>query len=116
MSVVDKSERKKKEAARKELKEAVIAVLRQVYDPEIPVNIYDLGLIYRVEVSSKGMVYVDMTLTAPGCPVAETFPGTVESAVRSVPGVLDARVSLVWDPPWNQDNMSDEAKLTLGLL
>nr|VFK18174.1 MAG: FeS assembly SUF system protein [Candidatus Kentron sp. LFY] len=116
MSVVDKSERKKKEAARKELKEAVIAALRQVYDPEIPINIYDLGLIYRVDVSSKGMVYLDMTLTAPGCPVAETFPGSVEAAVRSVPGVLDAHVTLVWDPPWNQDNMSDEAKLELGLL
>ena len=114
--VVEKSKQKEKEAARKELKETVIAALRQVYDPEIPINIYDLGLIYRVEVSSKGMVYLDITLTAPGCPVAETFPGMVEAAVRSVPGVFDARVTLVWDPPWNQDNMSDEAKLELGLL
>nr|VFK45709.1 MAG: FeS assembly SUF system protein [Candidatus Kentron sp. TC]VFK47511.1 MAG: FeS assembly SUF system protein [Candidatus Kentron sp. TC]VFK60900.1 MAG: FeS assembly SUF system protein [Candidatus Kentron sp. TC] len=113
--VVDKS-KKEKEAAREELKEAIIAALRQVYDPEIPINIYDLGLIYRVDVSSNGMAYLDMTLTAPGCPVAETFPGMVESAVRSVPGVLDARVTLVWEPPWNQDNMSDEAKLELGLL
>lgn len=113
---MDKSEHTKKEAARKELKEAVISALRQVYDPEIPINIYDLGLIYRVDVSSKGMVYLNMTLTAPGCPVAETFPGAVEAAVRSVPGVFDARVSLVWDPPWSQDNMSDEAKLELGLL
>nr|VFK28013.1 MAG: FeS assembly SUF system protein [Candidatus Kentron sp. MB]VFK29314.1 MAG: FeS assembly SUF system protein [Candidatus Kentron sp. MB]VFK74745.1 MAG: FeS assembly SUF system protein [Candidatus Kentron sp. MB] len=116
MSTVDKAERKNKEAARQELKEAVICALRQVYDPEIPVNIYDLGLIYRVDISTKGMVYLDMTLTAPGCPVAETFPGAVEAAVRSVPGVFDARVTLVWDPPWTTDNMSDETKLELGLL
>ena len=113
---MDKSNHKEKPAARTELKETIISALRQVYDPEIPINIYDLGLIYRVDVSSRGMAYIDMTLTAPGCPVAETFPGSVEAAVRSVPGVLDARVTLVWDPPWNQDNMSDEAKLELGLL
>jgi len=98
------------------IKAEVIEALRTCYDPEIPVNIYDLGLIYRVNISSRGMVYIDMTLTAPGCPVAGTFPGSVEAAVRSVPEVLDARVSLVWDPPWSQDCMSDEVKLQLGLL
>ncbi|MBT8420769.1 MAG: DUF59 domain-containing protein [Gammaproteobacteria bacterium] len=110
------TESKKKEEFRETLREKVIETLRQVYDPEIPVNIYDLGLIYRVDVSSGGMVYIDMTLTAPGCPVAGTFPGSVEAAVRSVPEVLDAHVSLVWDPPWSQDCMSDEVKLQLGLL
>jgi len=113
------SERKKKKGkkmSQDELREEVIKTLRQVYDPEIPVNIYDLGLIYRVEVSDNGVVYIDMTLTAPGCPVAGTFPGTVEAAVRSVAGVIDAHVSLVWEPPWTQDRMSDEVKLELGLL
>lgn len=98
------------------LREQVIAALRQVYDPEIPVNIYDLGLIYRIDVDGSGVVDIDMTLTAPGCPVAQTFPGTVEEAVRAVPDVTAAHVELVWDPPWCQDRMSDEVKLQLGLL
>jgi len=97
------------------LKAQVIDVLRTVYDPEIPVNIYDLGLIYRCDVDENGVVEVEMTLTAPGCPVAQSFPGTVESAIRKVPGVTAARVELVWDPPWCQDRMTDEAKLELGL-
>jgi FeS assembly SUF system protein len=97
------------------LKAQVIDVLRTVYDPEIPVNIYDLGLIYGCDVDEKGVVEVEMTLTAPGCPVAQSFPGTVESAIRKVPGVTAARVELVWDPPWCQDRMTDEAKLELGL-
>lgn len=96
------------------LKEQVEQALRQVYDPEIPVNIYDLGLIYRLDVDSSGSVDIDMTLTAPGCPVAQTFPGTVEEAVRQVPGVSAARVELVWDPPWTPERMSEEAKLQLG--
>ena len=97
------------------LKAQVIDVLRTVYDPEIPVNIYDLGLIYGCDVDENGVVEVEMTLTAPGCPVAQSFPGTVESAIRKVPGVTAARVELVWDPPWCQDRMTDEAKLELGL-
>ncbi|HQU15893.1 MAG: SUF system Fe-S cluster assembly protein [Chromatiales bacterium 21-64-14] len=95
----------------------VIEALRQVYDPEIPVNIYDLGLIYRVDTDpDAGRVHIEMTLTAPGCPVAQTFPCTVECAVREVPGVQDAKVELVWDPPWSQDRMSEAARLQLGLL
>lgn len=97
------------------LRERVIAALRTVYDPEIPVNIYDLGLIYTVDIDATGSVKVDMTLTAPGCPVAQTFPEVVENAVRGVEGVRDAAVALVWEPPWTQDMMSEEARLELGL-
>jgi FeS assembly SUF system protein len=98
------------------LEQRVIDALRTVHDPEIPVNIYDLGLVYRCDVDEHGVVEVDMTLTAPGCPVAQTFPATVEATIRQVPGVSAARVELVWDPPWCQDRMSDAAKLELGLL
>lgn len=101
---------------RPELEQRVIEALRAVYDPEIPVNIYDLGLIYRLQVDPEGVVAVDMTLTAPGCPVAQTFPGMVEQAIKAVEGVADAHVELVWDPPWTQEQMSDEVKLQLGLL
>jgi FeS assembly SUF system protein len=94
----------------------VTAALRTVYDPEIPVNIYDLGLVYGVDVDADGRVDVRMTLTAPGCPVAQTFPGTVENAVEAVPGVASARVELVWDPPWSPERMSEEARLELGML
>jgi len=93
----------------------VIDALREIYDPEIPVNIYDLGLIYRVQIE-KGDAEVDMTLTTPGCPVAQSFPGMVESSIRKVPGVKDAKVNLVWDPPWTQDKLSEEARLQLGLI
>jgi len=93
----------------------VEAALRTVYDPEIPVNIYDLGLIYRVEVSETGVVDIDMTLTAPGCPVAQTFPGEVEGRVMEVRGVSDARVELVWEPPWTPERMTEAAKLELGM-
>ena len=97
------------------LKEQVKEALRTIYDPEIPVNIYDLGLIYSVEIDASGVVNVQMTLTAPGCPVAQTFPGVVECAVKCVPGVVDAHVELVWDPPWTKDRMSEAALLQLGL-
>ena len=97
------------------LKECVETALRSVYDPEIPVNIYDLGLIYRVEVSDTGVIDIDMTLTAPGCPVAQTFPGEVEARVMEVRGVSDARVELVWEPPWTPDRMTEAAKLELGM-
>jgi len=94
----------------------IIEALKTVYDPEIPVNIYDLGLIYDVKIDDAYFVDVSMTLTAPGCPVAETFPGFVENAVKSVVGVSDSRVELTFDPPWTMDNMSEEAKLELGFM
>ncbi len=100
----------------KALEGQVIATLRTVYDPEIPVNIYDLGLIYKIAISAQGKVDLDMTLTAPGCPVAQTFPAMVEQTVSQVEGVKEAAVELVWDPPWTQDRMTDEVKLQLGLL
>ena len=99
-----------------DLYEAVVAALKEIYDPEIPVNIYDLGLIYAVEVSDEAGVLVTMTLTTPHCPVAESMPGEVELRVASVPGVRDCEVNLVWDPPWDMAKMSDEAKLELGML
>ncbi len=98
------------------LYESVIDALREIYDPEIPVNIYDLGLIYGVEVTSDADVMVTMTLTTPHCPVAESMPGEVELRVSTVPGVRDAEVTLVWDPPWDPTKMSDEARLELGML
>jgi FeS assembly SUF system protein len=96
-------------------REAVIEAMRTVHDPEIPVNIYDLGLIYAVDIDAGGKVDIKMTLTAPGCPVAGILPGQVAAAVRQVEGVTDANVELVWDPPWSMDRMSDEAKLQLGM-
>ncbi len=98
------------------LKLDVVEALRTVYDPEIPVNIYDLGLIYGIDIDQDYQVHVRMTLTAPGCPVAQTFPETVADRVRQVEGVSDATVELVWDPPWTQARMSEAAKLSLGLL
>lgn len=98
------------------LRESVIEALREIYDPEIPLNIYDLGLIYSIDIGNFGDVRIEMTLTAPACPVAGTMPGLVEAAIRKVDGVREVRVELVWDPPWSQDRMSDEAKLQLGML
>jgi FeS assembly SUF system protein len=99
-----------------ELYEAIIVALKEIYDPEIPVNIYDLGLIYNVEVTDEGHAAVTMTLTTPHCPVAESMPAEVELRVGSVPGVAVADVNLVWDPPWDPQKMSDDAKLELGML
>jgi FeS assembly SUF system protein len=99
-----------------EIYDAVIVALKEIYDPEIPVNIYDLGLIYGVDVSPENHVAVTMTLTTPNCPVAESMPGEVELRVGSVPGVGTAEVTLVWDPAWDPQKMSDEAKLELGML
>ncbi len=96
--------------------EAVVSALKEIFDPEIPVNIYDLGLIYGVDVSAEGSVMVSMTLTTPNCPVAESMPAEVELRVEAVPGVRDAEVVLVWDPPWDPQKMSDDAKLELGML
>jgi FeS assembly SUF system protein len=98
------------------LYEAVVEALKEIYDPEIPVNIYDLGLIYGVEVTDEGHASVTMTLTTPHCPVAESMPAEVELRVGSVPGVGTADVNLVWDPPWDPQKMSDDAKLELGML
>ncbi|MFM2409637.1 MAG: hypothetical protein RL481_465 [Pseudomonadota bacterium] len=97
------------------LQEAIIEALKEIYDPEIPVNIYDLGLIYGVEVND-GHALVTMTLTTPHCPVAESMPGEVELRVGAVPGVGDAEVNLVWEPAWGPQNMTDEARLELGML
>ena len=98
------------------IEEQIVGALRTVFDPEIPVNVYDLGLIYVLEVDPAGVVSIRMTLTAPACPVAGTMPGLVESAVRSVEGVSGVGVELVWDPPWGKERMSDEARLQLGML
>ena len=98
------------------LYEPVVEAMRSVHDPEIPVNIYDLGLVYYVGIDEEGVVEVDMTLTAPGCPVAGEMPGWVADAVESVPGVKEAHVRLVWDPPWGMEMLTEEARLELGLL
>lgn len=99
-----------------ETHEAIIAALKEIYDPEIPVNIYELGLIYGVEVTDDGHAVVTMTLTTPHCPVAESMPGEVELRVGAVPGVGSVDVNLVWDPPWDPSKMSDEARLEMGML
>lgn len=96
-------------------REAVIDALCTVCDPEIPVNIYDLGLIYRLDIGKDGSVSIDMTLTAPGCPVAGAMPRTVAEAVAAVDGIGEVEVELVWEPPWSQDRMSEDARLALDL-
>ena len=98
------------------LLEPVLEALRTVRDPEIPVNIVELGLIYELVAKKGGIVFVEMTLTTPACPVAASMPSEVETAIRTVPGVTDVRVKLVWTPPWDRDRMTEEAKLELGLL
>lgn len=95
---------------------AIVEALQSVFDPEIPVNIYDLGLVYRIVVDDEAAVVVDMTLTAPGCPVAGEMPGWAADAVNTVPGVKQVDVNLVWDPPWTMANLSDAAKLELGFM
>jgi FeS assembly SUF system protein len=95
--------------------EAIVAAIRTVHDPEIPVNIYDLGLIYRLDRAENGDVAIDMTLTAPACPVAGEMPGKVAEAVAAVPGVGEVEVHLVWEPPWTKDRMSEDAKLALDI-
>ncbi len=96
-------------------KPLLVEAVSKVFDPEIPVNIYELGLIYDLDVDGAANVHVRMTLTAPACPAAQTIPIDVERRVREVPGVNDVKVSVVWDPPWTRDKMSDAAKLTLGM-
>jgi FeS assembly SUF system protein len=97
------------------LESPIIAALHTCFDPEIPVDIYELGLIYGIDIQPSGEVSIRMTLTSPGCPVAGSLPGEVEQKVRSVPGVTSAKVELVWEPPWCMDNMSEAAKLQLGV-
>ena len=97
------------------LKDQILAAIRTVYDPEMPVNIYELGVIYGLDVDDAGRANVRMTLTAPNCPVAGTLPGEVECAIRAVPGVTGVKLELTFDPPWSKDRMSEAAKLALGI-
>jgi FeS assembly SUF system protein len=103
------------EAEISQLTDGVVAALKTVFDPEIPADIYELGLIYKVDIADDKMVTIDMTLTTPNCPSAAELPIMVENAVASVPGVNGAKVNIVWDPPWDQSRMSDEARLTLNM-
>jgi FeS assembly SUF system protein len=103
------------EAPKPDLKETVIETLQGCYDPEIPVNIYDLGLVYAVDVTPEGDVGIRMTLTSPSCPVAETLPPEVERKVKALPGVRSVKVDLVWEPPWGKHLLSEAARLQLGL-
>lgn len=98
-----------------ELREKVVRALQGCYDPEIPVNIWELGLIYDVAVEENGSVYIKMTLTSPACPAATSLPPEVRAKVAAIPGVRDVKLDVVWDPPWNQDMMSEAARLELGL-
>jgi FeS assembly SUF system protein len=113
---VDPLDKMQIQGADKALEALVLEALKTVRDPELPVNLVDLGLIYDLVVGADGKVYVEMTLTAPNCPVAGSLPGDVATAIRTVAGVTDVRVNLVWTPPWHQDLMSEEARLELGLL
>jgi len=98
-----------------DIKSKVIEAVKKIYDPEIPVNIYELGLIYKIDVDEKNKVNVDMTLTSPNCPVAESLPNEVKENIKKVEGVSDVNLNLVWEPPWDKDKMSDAAKLELNL-
>tara|TARA_B100000401_G_scaffold292471_1_gene200327 strand:- start:158 stop:460 length:303 start_codon:yes stop_codon:yes gene_type:complete len=99
----------------KELKEKIVSEIKKIYDPEIPVNIYELGLIYRIEVNNEKKVIIEMTLTSPNCPVAESLPKSVKENILKIDGIKDVDLKLVWDPPWTKDKMSEAAKLELNL-
>jgi len=99
-----------------EIRDKVIAVLKTIYDPEIPVDIYELGLVYGVDIDDEGMVTITMTLTSPSCPVAETLPPEVEEKVKTVEGVTNCKVEITWEPPWDKSMMSEEAQLELGFM
>ncbi|MDI4667099.1 SUF system Fe-S cluster assembly protein [Xanthobacter autotrophicus] len=103
------------EAELERLTDSIVGALKTVYDPEIPVDIYELGLIYKVDIADDRSVAVEMTLTTPNCPAAAELPGMVESAVASVPGICDVKVDITFDPPWDQGRMSEEARATLNL-
>ncbi len=98
-----------------ELKDKVISEIKKIYDPEIPVNIYELGLIYKIEIDDKKKVVIEMTLTSPNCPVAESLPNSVKDNILKIEGIKDVDLKLVWDPPWSKEKMSEEAKLELNL-
>ena len=98
-----------------EIKSKVIEEIKKIYDPEIPVNIYELGLIYKIDIDEKNMVNIDMTLTSPNCPVAESLPNQVKENIKKVEGVSDVNLNLVWEPPWDKNKMSEAAKLELNL-
>ena len=98
-----------------DIKSKVIEAVKKIYDPEIPVNIYELGLIYKIDVDEKNKVNVDMTLTSPNCPVADSLPNEVKENIKKVEGVSDVTLNLVWEPPWDKDKMSEAAKLELNL-
>jgi FeS assembly SUF system protein len=115
-TIVQRAIDQTKTPQQKAVTEKVIDVLRTVFDPELPVNIYELGLIYRIDVDEENRVKVQMTLTAPACPVAGTLPPEVERKIENIPEVKSAEVELVWDPPWTKDRMSEVALLELGLL
>lgn len=110
------AENKVKDLSQKEVENQVIDVLKTIYDPEIPVNIYELGLIYEVKVDENFDVFIEMTLTSPSCPVAESLPAEVEAKAAGLWSVKSAKVEIVWDPPWDKDMMSEEAKYELGFL
>ena len=98
-----------------DIKSKVIEAVKKIYDPEIPVNIYELGLIYKIDIDEKNKVNIDMTLTSPNCPVAESLPNEVKENIKKVVGVSDVNLNIVWDPPWDKDKMSEAAKLELNL-
>ena len=106
---------RKKKLIMSDLKEKIISEIKKIYDPEIPVNIYELGLIYKIEITEKQKVLVEMTLTTPNCPVAESLPKSVKDNILQIDGVNDVDLKLVWDPPWNKDKMSEAAKLELNI-
>ena len=106
---------RKKKLIMDELKNKVISEIKKIYDPEIPVNIYELGLIYKIEIDDKKKVAIEMTLTSPNCPVAESLPNSVKDNILKIDGIKDVDLKLVWDPPWSKEKMSDAAKLELNL-
>ena len=99
----------------KDLKEKIISEIKKIYDPEIPVNIYELGLIYKIDINENKNVLIEMTLTTPNCPVAESLPNSVKETILKIDGIEDVNLKLVWDPPWSKDKMSETAKLELNL-
>ena len=101
---------------KEQIRDQAIDIIKTIYDPEIPINIYELGLVYDVQVNEEDAVHVIMTLTAPNCPVADSLPQEVEDKLKGLPGITDASVEITWDPPWEMSKMTEEAKLQLGLL
>ena len=99
----------------KDIKDKIISEIKKIYDPEIPVNIYELGLIYKIEIINTDKVLIEMTLTTPNCPVAESLPNSVKENILKIEGIKDVNLKLVWDPPWTKDKMSEAAKLELNL-